>query len=153
LLINTVPVRANITSATTATDLLDQLQNAHNHTIEHQHLGLSDIHRVTGHQRLFDTVFVYENYPTDAAALSSEDGLAITELTNRDYYHYPLTVQALPGSQLELHVQYRADVFDAAEVETLIERFNQVLVAMTADPARRLSSMEVRDGGRHAAPD
>ena len=153
LLINTVPVRASITPATTTTDLLDQLQNAHNHTIEHQHLGLSEIHRVTGHQRLFDTVFVYENYPTDAAALSSADGLAITELTNRDYYHYPLTVQALPGSQLDLHVQYRADVFDAADVETLIERFNQVLVAMTADPTRRLSSIDVRDGGKHARPD
>ena len=153
LLINTVPVRASITSATTTTDLLDQLQNAHNHTIEHQHLGLSEIHRATGHQRLFDTVFVYENYPTDAAALSSEDGLAITEITNRDYYHYPLTVQALPGSQLDVHVQYRADVFDAADVETLIERFNQVLVAMTADPTRRLSSIDVRDGGKHALPD
>ena len=50
LLINTVPVRATITAATTTTDLLDQLQNAHNHTLEHQHLALSDIHRVTGHR-------------------------------------------------------------------------------------------------------
>ena len=153
LLINTVPVRASVTPATTTTDLLDQLRSAHNHTIEHQHLGLSEIHRVTGHQRLFDTVFVYENYPTDAAALSSADGLAITEITNRDYYHYPLTVQALPGSELDVHVQYRADVFDAADIETLIERFNQVLVDMTADPTRRLSPIDVRDGGKHAGPD
>jgi amino acid adenylation domain-containing protein/non-ribosomal peptide synthase protein (TIGR01720 family) len=152
LLINTVPVRAHITAATTTTELLDQLHNAHNHTLEHQHLGLSEIHRVTGHPRLFDTVFVYENYPTDAAVLSGADGLAITEITNRDYYHYPLTVQALPGRELELHVQYRADVFDAADVETLIERFQQALVAMTTDPARRLSSMEAPDAGKHARP-
>ena len=79
LLINTVPVRASITAATTTADLLDQLQSAHNHTLEHQHLALTEIHRVTGHQRLFDTVFVYENYPTDAAALSGVDGLAVTE--------------------------------------------------------------------------
>ena len=74
LLINTVPVRATITATTTTTDLLDQLQSAHNHTLEHQHLALSEIHRVTGQQRLFDTVFVYENYPTDAAALSGATG-------------------------------------------------------------------------------
>ena len=66
LLINTVPVRATITSATTTADLLGQLHDAHNHTLEHQHLALGEIHRVTGQQRLFDTVFVYENYPTDA---------------------------------------------------------------------------------------
>lgn len=150
LLINTVPVRASVTPATTTADLLDQLQSAYNQTFEHQHLGLSEIHRVSGHHKLFDTVFVYENYPTDAAALSSEDGLAITAMTNRDYYHYPLTVQALPGRELELHVQYRADVFDAAGIAALIERFEQVLVAMTDDPARPLPSMEVEAGGRHA---
>ncbi|MBV8347292.1 MAG: non-ribosomal peptide synthetase, partial [Mycolicibacterium sp.] len=102
LLINTVPVRARITAATATADLLDQLQHAHNQTLEHQHLALTEIHRITGQQRLFDTVFVYENYPTDAAKLSGADGLAITEITNRDYYHYPLTIQAVPGSELGL---------------------------------------------------
>jgi non-ribosomal peptide synthetase component F len=143
LLINTVPVRASITAATTTADLLDQLRNAHNHTLEHQHLALSEIHRVTGQERLFDTVFVYENYPTDAAALSGADGLAITELTNRDYYHYPLTIQAVPGRELDLRVQYRVDVFDAADIDALIERFQRVLVAMTTDPTQPLSSMDL----------
>ena len=81
LLINTVPVRANITPATTTADLLDQLQSAHNDTLEHQHLALSEIHRITGQDQLFDTLFVYENYPIDTAALSGNDELAITEFT------------------------------------------------------------------------
>jgi non-ribosomal peptide synthetase component F len=149
LLINTVPVRANITSSTTTTDLLDQLQNTHNHTLEHQHLALSEIHRVTGHPRLFDSVFVYENYPTDAAVLSGDDGLAITEISNRDYYHYPLTVQATPGRQLDLHVQFRADVFDAADIDALIERLQRVLAAMTTDPTQPLSSMALLDEAGH----
>ena len=97
LLINTVPVRASITAATTTADLLDQLHSAHNQTLEHQHLALSDIHRVTGHDQLFDTLFVYENYPIDAAVLSGIDGLAVTEFTHREYNHYPLAMQALPG--------------------------------------------------------
>jgi len=97
LLINTVPVRGRITTATTTTDLVDQLHNAHNHTLEHEHLALSEIHRVTGHDQLFDTMFAYENYPIDAAELSGTDGLAVTELTNREYNHYPLVVLAHPG--------------------------------------------------------
>ncbi|MFY2860982.1 condensation domain-containing protein, partial [Mycobacterium sp. THU-M104] len=149
LLINTVPVRVSITPNSTAADLLDQLQSAHNHTFDHQHLGLSEIHRATGHERLFDTVFVYENYPTDAAVLSGNEGLAVTAVTNRDYYHYPLTVQALPGSQVELHVQYFAEMFDVADVEALIERFEQALVAMTADATRPLLSWDARDVRMH----
>ncbi|BBZ44467.1 hypothetical protein MPRM_17480 [Mycobacterium parmense] len=150
LLINTVPVRATVGEATTTEDLLAQLQSAHNHTLEHQHLGLGEIHRVTGHKTLFDTVFVYENYPIDTAALSGVDGLAVTGLTNRDHYHYPLTIQAVPGRELDLRVQYRADVFDAATIAALVERFERLLVAMTAEPTRPLASMDLVEGGRHA---
>ena len=69
LLINTVPVRANISAATTTADLLDQLQSAHNHTLDHQHLALNEIHRLTGQDQLFDTLFVYQNYPIDTARI------------------------------------------------------------------------------------
>ena len=115
LLINTVPVRANITPATTTADLLDQLQNAYNHTLDHQHLALSEIHRVTGQEHLFDALFVYENYPLDAAKLSGADGLAVTGFAHREYNHYPLAIQALPGNELGLRVEFDTDVFDAAE--------------------------------------
>ena len=142
LLINTVPVRAHITAATTTADLLEQLQSAHNDTLEHQHLALSEIHRVTGHEQLFDTVFVFENYPIDTGASLGDDGLAITEFTAREYNHYPLAVQAHPGHELGLRVEFDTDVFDAASIETLIERLRRVLVAMTADPDRRLSSVD-----------
>ncbi|WP_409366108.1 amino acid adenylation domain-containing protein [Mycolicibacterium elephantis] len=150
LLINTVPVRATITPHTTASDLLDQLQNAHNNTLDHQHLALSDIHRITGQERLFDTVFVYENYPTDTGTPPAVDGLAITGFTSRDFYHYPLSVQAGPGRELELRVQFDTDVFDAAGIEALMERFTQVLVAMSGHPNRRLLSMDVLNAGKRS---
>ncbi len=136
LLINTVPVRATFASMTTTADLLVQLQTVRTQTLEHEHVGLNEIHRATGHQRLFDTVFVYENYPADAAALAGADGLTITELANRDYYHYPLTIQAVPGNQLDLRIQYRTDVFDEAAIALLAEHFNRILLAMAADPAQ-----------------
>ena len=44
-------------------------------------------------------------------------------------------------------VEFRTDVFDAASIEALIERLRRVLVAMTADPARRLSSVDLLDDG------
>ena len=138
LLINTVPVRASITAATTTADLLDQLQSAHNHTLEHQHLALSEIHRVTGHDQLFDTLFVYENYPIDTAALLGVDELAITEFTSPRIQPLPADgASRCRAHELGLRVEYDTDVFDAASIEALIERLQRVLVAMTADPRRR----------------
>ncbi|KAA1244040.1 amino acid adenylation domain-containing protein, partial [Mycobacterium simiae] len=42
-------------------------------------------------------------------------------------------------------VEFRADVFDVASIETLIERLQRVLVAVTADPGRVLSSVDLLD--------
>ena len=50
-------------------------------------------------------------------------------------------------------VEFRTDVFDAASIEALIERLQRVLVAMTADPTRRLSSIDVLDAAEHARLD
>ena len=50
-------------------------------------------------------------------------------------------------------VEFRTDVFDADSIETLIERLRRVLVAMTADPTRRLSSIDVLDAGEQARLD
>ena len=68
------------------------------------------------------------------------DGLTVTDLTNRDYYHYPLAIQAVPGTELDLRIQYRSDAFDRARIEALAERLTRILAAMTTDPSRPLSS-------------
>jgi glycopeptidolipid biosynthesis protein len=133
LAINTVPVRATLTAETTAADLLHHLQAAHNDTIEHQHLALREIHRATGHDELFDSLIVYQNYPIDAGAQLSVDDLAITDFTSRESNHYPLTVQVHPGRELDVRVEYDTAVFSAARIDALMRRFTRVLVAMTAD--------------------
>ncbi|WP_155770185.1 condensation domain-containing protein, partial [Mycobacterium asiaticum] len=56
LLINTVPVRVRLSPSMSAADLLARLHRVHNETLEHQHLALTEIHRLSGHDRLFDTV-------------------------------------------------------------------------------------------------
>ncbi|OBJ58823.1 non-ribosomal peptide synthetase [Mycobacterium colombiense] len=149
LLINTVPVRADIAAATTVADLLEQLQRVHAETLEHEHLALNEIHRVTGHDQLFDTLFLYENYPIDAGALLGVQELAVTEFSSREFNHYPLSVVATPGHELSLRVEYDTEVFEASAVERLIERLRQVMAMMTADPAQRLSSIDLLDAAEH----
>src|SRR5262249_40410809 len=103
--------------------------------------------------QLFDTLFVYENYPIDTDALAGTNGLAITEFTAREYNHYPLTVAAIPGHELGLRVEFDTDVFDAAGIESLIGRLQRVLIAMTADPTRWLSSIDLLDAAEQVRLD
>ncbi|KUI15624.1 non-ribosomal peptide synthetase [Mycobacterium lehmannii] len=147
LLINTVPVRADMTAATTVADLLDQLQRDHNNTLDHEHLALAEIHRVVGHDRLFDTLFVYENYPIDVGALMSVQDLAVTDFNSREYNHYLLSMVVTPGNELSLRVEFDTDIFDESEIETLVDRLRHVLTAMVANPTGRLSSIDLLGSG------
>ncbi|WP_162563708.1 non-ribosomal peptide synthetase, partial [Mycolicibacterium mucogenicum] len=143
LMINTVPVRVTATAATTAAELLDQMQDAHNRTLDHQHLSLAEMHRITGQDRLFDTLFAYENYPLGPAASGGAGDLTITEFSSHEQNHYPLTVQAMPGEELGLRLEFDTAVFGAADIDRLVERFERVLVAMTTAPTGRLASVNL----------
>jgi tryptophan 2,3-dioxygenase len=59
----------------------------------------------------------------------------------------------MPGRGLGIRIQFDTDGFDAETVEALIERFKRVLVEMTTDPTRRLSSIDLLDAGEHARLD
>ena len=50
-------------------------------------------------------------------------------------------------------MEFRTDVFDAKTIETLIERLQRVLTAMTFDPTQRLSALDVLDGDERARLD
>jgi non-ribosomal peptide synthetase component F len=140
LMINTVPMRVTITPGITTAGLLDQLQTTRSRTFEYEYLGLNEIHRVAGQARLFDTVFVFENYPTDTSLLSGADGLKVADVASRDYYHYPLTIQAVPGNELDLRIQYRTDVFDDNSIQRLVGQLDRTLATMATDPGQPLAA-------------
>ncbi|WP_369816155.1 amino acid adenylation domain-containing protein, partial [Mycobacterium sp. 852014-52144_SCH5372336] len=153
LMINTVPVRVVVTPLTTTVDLLGQLQDAYTDTLEHQYLALSEIHRATGHEQLFDTLFVYENYPVDTDATAAVGDLEIIDVSSRELNHYPLAMMVLPGGELGLRVEYDTGVFDETGIESLIGRLQKVLSAMVADPTVRLSSIDLLDEVDHVRLD
>ena len=102
-------------------DLLEQLRSGYHHTLEHQHLALPEIHRVTGHDQLFDTLFVF--CPIDAAALSSDDGLSVT---SKCAGAESLSVNSAGDAwcELGLRVKYDANVFDEGMLfEVLVDGF------------------------------
>ena len=135
LLINTVPVRASITPATTTADLLDQLQSARTTTPSSISIWRSARSTASPATTSCSTPSsCTRTTPWTKQPYRAADDLTITEFTARDYYHYPLAVQAQPGRELGLHVQFRTDIFDLASIEALIERLQRIFLTMVADP-------------------
>ncbi|SHT30357.1 Probable non-ribosomal peptide synthetase PstA [Mycobacteroides abscessus subsp. abscessus] len=114
-------------------EMTADLQRQHSDTLDHQHLALSEIQHAVGHEQLFDTLFVYQNYPVQTMASSMPDGLSITAVSGREYNHYPLTLQAMPGNELVLRVEFDTGLFGESRVRKAVERFQRVLEAMTGE--------------------
>ncbi|MGH3754123.1 MAG: amino acid adenylation domain-containing protein [Pseudonocardiaceae bacterium] len=139
MLINTVPVRLRLHPAETLPAAARRLQEQTARLLEHQHLGLAEIQRLTPHGELFDTLVVVENYP-DAPDLGP-GGLTVEVASAADPTHYPLTLSAAVGHQLALTLEYRDDLFDAEAAAALAARLVRVLDAVSTQPDRVLASI------------
>ncbi|MEV6808875.1 amino acid adenylation domain-containing protein [Streptomyces sp. NPDC051129] len=141
---HTLPVRVALSPRTTLEEVLTDLQ-ARQLTLEpHQHLGLAEVQQLAGAGELFDTVVSFHNYPSGVLDRIGEHipGLTMLDWQARVIAEYPLALGVFPGDRLRLEAQYRSDVFDGAEVETIVGRFVHVLRALVTAPGAPLATVD-----------
>ncbi|MGF6880854.1 amino acid adenylation domain-containing protein/non-ribosomal peptide synthase protein (TIGR01720 family) [Nocardia sp. GAS34] len=150
LFINTVPVRVRLDPGERVGALLTRMHAEQARLLDHQHIGLSAIHRAVGMPELFDTLVVFESYPLDRAALSQAfdlAGLRIMDVSGTDATPYPLNLMVLPlrdddGDRLRICVKYLSGHLDTTTARSLLERFVSLLGQIAADPHRRVAALQ-----------
>lgn len=138
---NTVPVRVSLQPELTLWEQMKQVQNEQISLLEYDGLGLSEIQRLGGHNTLFDTLLVVENFPEQASLFDHDyHGLTLEEVYNRGFTHYPLTVLALPSEQLDLLFEYRG----GDEIQRLMARFEALVSALLAEELMPQHALDFR---------
>ncbi len=168
--VNTLVLRTTVAGDPTFHDLLAQVRERSLAAYEHQDVPFEVLverrnpTRSLTHHPLVQAVFAWQNVPgqgnNPAAGLGLGD-LQVTPTpvgtqTARMDLVFSLAerwTEAGEAAGISGAVEFRTDVFDADRIEALIERWQQVLVAMTADPTRRLSSVDLLDAHEHARLD
>ncbi|ATL25675.1 Siderophore biosynthesis non-ribosomal peptide synthetase modules, Bacillibactin synthetase component F [Streptomyces formicae] len=147
LFINTVPLRHRIRYDESLAAMLRRLQGEQALLLAHQHIGLSEIQRQAGAGELFDTLCVFQNYPSSGAGRRRSTGsLHVNRVDNRDATHYPLALITAPGDRLGFRLDYRPDTVDRAGAEAVLDRLAKVLDALIRDPDGRVSDLDVLSG-------
>ncbi|MFJ2161022.1 non-ribosomal peptide synthase/polyketide synthase [Streptomyces sp. NPDC087856] len=149
LFINTLPTRLRWAPGDNLGALLDRLQEEQSALLDHQHLGLADIQRATGHAgdgELFDTLVVFENYPGGEGAPGITDPtgtVAVAGHAFHDAVHYPLALIVKPGRRLDLRLKHHARRLDADAVQSLADRLTLILHALADDPGARVADLDL----------
>ncbi|WP_405942779.1 amino acid adenylation domain-containing protein [Streptomyces sp. NBC_00207] len=146
VLLNTVPMWTRARPGDTAGAYLSAVQAARVAAMEHEHLGLGEIQRASGHDTLFDNLFVLQNFlDMDAfAAMNTRHG--ITAVRADDSTHYPFTWVVTPGDRLTVKLEYRDH--DTPAARRLLDDYLRVLddLARSTGPVGALPGLEPRPG-------
>ncbi|MGV0071431.1 amino acid adenylation domain-containing protein, partial [Mycobacterium colombiense] len=168
--VNTLVLRVDLTGDPTVAELLAQVRARGLAAYEHQDVPFEVLverlnpARSLAHHPLIQVVFAWNNFPgqvNDSATGLSLNDLQVTPLTGDTqtakmdvvfFLKERWTEAGEPGG-ISGTVEFRTDVFDTETIQAMVERLERVLGAMTADPTRRLSSVDLLDACEHARLD
>ena len=144
LFINTLPVRARVAPGATLGDWLRTLhaRQVERHPFEHAPLvevhGWSEIPR---DRPLFESLLIYENFPTDPSVEEASVGLEIREFHAVETTGYPLTLVAQLSGGLALRALYDTRRLDAQGVRRALGHLRTLLEEMGRRPDARVRDL------------
>ncbi|MER7923551.1 amino acid adenylation domain-containing protein [Streptomyces sp. NPDC096057] len=146
LMINTLPVRVPLAGAQPVLDMLADLQARQSSLMSHQHLGLSEVQGLAGPGATFDTLVVYENYPTPPDGAPAPGAISFTRMDAHEATNFPLTVGVVPDHSLRIVMTHRPDLFDEAAAARVTGWLIRVLEQIAAEPTLRVAEIDLLDG-------
>ncbi|MGW6648035.1 amino acid adenylation domain-containing protein [Streptomyces iakyrus] len=141
VLLNTVPMWTRARPHDTVRAYLSAVQAARVEAMEHEHLGLGEIQRASGHDTLFDNLFVLQNFLDMDAFAEMNARHGITSVKADDSTHYPFTWVVTPGDRLTVKLEYRDG--DTGNARRLLDDYLSVLedVARATGPVGALPGL------------
>lgn len=141
LFIQSLPARVKVNGDDRLIDWLQHLQLQQSEQRKYEYASLVDIQGWSEIPRgvpLFETLFVFENYPTSVSKENASDDLQITDLSVQDQSNIPLVLVSGPGEQLMLKFQFSSPCYTETEVKAFLDQLIALLEKMIEDPSQKL---------------
>jgi len=152
---NTLVMRADLTPATTGTELLQQVRDRSLAAFAHQNLPFERLveelapTRETSHQPVFQVMFALQNAAPGGLRLDGLEASPISVERDTTMFDLLLHVDEQPAGLYPLF-QYNSDLFDEATVVRMAGHYRTLLAALAADPGRLIDSVDLRTEGERA---
>jgi amino acid adenylation domain-containing protein len=146
---NNVALRTSLGGDPEVQQLIARVRDTSLNAFAHQDIPfdrvVAELHpsRTLNRSPLFQVMFVLHNFPLQSIELS---GLAVRPLqVDPGTSRFDLTIDATEKSDgsIDLYFEYSTDLFDSATIDRLARHFENLLVAMTADPSQHISQLQM----------
>jgi amino acid adenylation domain-containing protein/non-ribosomal peptide synthase protein (TIGR01720 family) len=147
MLINTLPVRVQVSEETALFPWLQQLQQVQVEREQYAYSPLREIHHMSDVPQglpLFESIVSFENYPIDPSLKGQIGSLRLRNIDVFDRTGYPLTVDAAVGSELLLKITYD-ERFDEGTIARMIRHLQTLFEGIVANPEERISELSLLD--------
>ncbi|MBW8873686.1 MAG: non-ribosomal peptide synthase/polyketide synthase [Acidobacteria bacterium] len=144
MFVNTLPVRVRVNDAEPLAAWLQRLQERQIARQELEHTPLAEIQRwseVPAGLPLFETLYVFENYPNAADGGSS--GLRISNLRSFESTNYPLTLTLMAATEVSLHLTADLARVDGDAAPRLLQHLATLLAGMAGQVDRRAGELSL----------
>jgi len=156
LFINTLPVRVQVERGIALLPWLKSLQEQQLEARQYEYTPLVELHGWTDvprHLRLFESIFVFENFPVEVSFGERSRRLRINDVKFDIEINYPLAFVIKPAAALTLEMIYDRVRFDKAYIDTLLSHVETLLAGMVENPGALLDELEFMEAAAASVPD
>ena len=141
LFINTIPVRVQLDENKSIKAQLQEIQKDNISREQYSYLTLSEVQKVSEvaqRTAFFESLFVFENYPTDIVGKetqemldslddSSASNVQITGAGGVEQTNYPITITASFERNLQIKLDYQKEFFGTENMQSILDHLQCVL--------------------------
>ncbi|OXB24012.1 hypothetical protein B0A80_08585 [Flavobacterium tructae] len=152
LFINTIPVRIKFNAEETIKNILIDTQKEAIRSIPNHYIQLAEIQSNSNlGQQLFDTLVVYENYPSqeyaeDELINSAQDTLEVVAVEAFEKTNYNFSLAIVPGINTVLRFTYNAQKYSSEFIENLKKCFEYLYLQVLENPDSLFSEIDLVAG-------
>lgn len=154
LLINTLPVRAQVRADDDVGSFLRRLRDLHVATRAHEHTPLAQVRRwsdvAAGHP-LFETLVVFEGHELDARLRARGGRWAARRFQYVGQTNFPLALVAYGGDGMLLRLEYRASLLDSALARQLARHLGDLIEGLAESGATHPAAVPYGSADDHTA--
>ena len=146
LFINTLPARVRIASEDRVIPWLKKLQEEQLDVRQHEYTPLVEVQgwsEIPRGQSLFESLFIFENYPVSAVVREPAGGLQVEDVKVSENTNYPLIAVSAPGPELLVKIGYDHKRFDEATIERMLGHFQNVLEGIARNSDQRVVDVQL----------